>query len=1198
MVRVRPRRYRGAVLIVVLGVLAVLALLGTTFATLQQVERNVSRNYLDTVRAKLIAMSGIQDAVERLVYQQRAADPFTPAAAMQNRLSRFYGDDLDELGTRPDLLRAPLRFAGNPSFAVEKDADPLDPSNPQPKPIAIEGPLGPRRIGFSGAMASGTYGRNADIYSLKVTDLQGLIHVNDGLEHGPNGSVSQNLRRILNSLGNVVGVRELGDLLVDNRPAGGYRTRTDLQRAVGFDDSKFQKFHPFVTVRAWQDEKVCNPVPLSADVLGEYPVTYYRGSGDLFRYGRGKDAWGVRVPNPLTFAPFDPWSSPNIAIFGADELNPQWIEIVKRAPVNVNSAPREVLVALLDGLKGFFSVERRRNEPPAHDSVYNWYHLTYGYRPTGPGGRGGELAYLYSTVPIQGPATGTGAVNSWAFMIADEIIACRESKKSPKVSGLDYGREPWGGPFTTWRQFSLFCDRLSDPASGGFLVDDRDLYKDYHPTTKAAVPSEIQKRYASRAIGDVLKANFNPNLHLNETNPEAQLWQRVDKTDLIVHSTEFCFTPMGYFEIESRGRVLRPKSGEDAFAAAENQIIAEQVVVATVKLFDVYRETHQADFYRGTLSRRFGKPSTNDNQSLEIGPEPDSGRGPSENEWSGYLALPTIGGNEQTPGPIKPAETLGKTPFGGPEWGSSMHSHFTFDGRLHHHASGQDFVKELASERIAGEHVENANDPVPAGLEPGPYTPLSNGGNRHRLARSFRIPVPAPGMTATPPVLDPMAPLDLRLDGVYTERHCALGYWLDAQTMGESIGRSQGIVSFWVKPGFLPEMSGKPRAFLSADRRHEGPAGYFQPSPFCLWYLASHDAAPYAAPPSESGVPYYKTGFPWGPQPMRTCSMTFGYGYSSYTRYGPDCIAEGGVATPTLNHLGHPDEAVRPSPMRGHRWAHVIATWNTARREDCRIFINGTAYPGLKDVFYPTYRPNSPVPWFKHGTGEQNCLRLGVPSKYYKSDVEGYQRNWPADATIDEFYWWNSKDRIDEAVTLARLGRFYKPIHNTYEEGSFTSQEIRTNLITRVLPPASPHQPTGAGPAPTATAPAPTAPPRRIRLIGAQWTYYGEEADLSGARLSEKIHDYGPTETDFPVECQLSILQGKDTHGPFKQAAWSRLAAADGTPIVLSGPFRYRVQFRIPGLGLDTSLLATPIFDDVTIFYQEEQTVFTSYWIE
>ena len=44
---------RGAILIIVLGVLAVLALLGTTFASLQATVRHVARNYGDTVRVKL-----------------------------------------------------------------------------------------------------------------------------------------------------------------------------------------------------------------------------------------------------------------------------------------------------------------------------------------------------------------------------------------------------------------------------------------------------------------------------------------------------------------------------------------------------------------------------------------------------------------------------------------------------------------------------------------------------------------------------------------------------------------------------------------------------------------------------------------------------------------------------------------------------------------------------------------------------------------------------------------------------------------------------------------------------------------------------------------------------------------------------------------------------------------------------------------
>lgn len=1200
MAGVRVFRNRGAVLIVVLGILFVLTLLATTFANLQQLERSISRNYLDMVRAKLIAMSGVEDATQRITTQLETSGVFGRSGAMEARVARFYGDDIDELGTRADLLNVPLNFAKNPSYAVERDLDPLNPANPQPRPVTLVGPAGKRlQAGFSGAMSAGTYALNGDLYSLRVTDLQGLIHVNDGVEYGPNHGVSQNLKRVLDNLGKVVGVPRLGERILAARPAGGYRAKEELLAAVNYDAQQFEKFRAFVTVLAWQDAKVCNPVPLSSEVLSEYGgVTYYRGSPEVYRYGRGRDAWSAPLADPLSFAPLQPWTSGSIAIFGYDELNPQWIEVVTRAPINVNAAPREVLVAVLEGLKGFFSVERRRNEPPANDNVYNWYKLSYSYRPTAFGSRGGELAYLYTTVPIQGPATGTGAQNNWAGMIADEILACREGRKSPNIPNLDYATAPFGGPFASWRQFSLFCDRLSDTTAGGFLVDDRDHYRDYHPISRSPVASAIQKLYASRALSDVLKANFNPNLHLNETNPESQLWQRVDKTDLVVHSTEFCFTSMGYYEIESIGRVLRPRDGAtDALLSGENEILAEKKVTAVLKLFDVYRDTHQADFTRGKLSRRYGPPATNNNQSLELGPEPDSGLGPSENEWSGYIALPTLGGHEETPGPPKPAKTLGRTPQGASEWGSQMHAHFTYDGRLHHHSAGATYVAELGSETVNGEFMENAPDLLPSGLGPGPYTPLSTGGNAHRLARSFKMPVR--GTTASQPVLSPMAPLDLRLDGIYLERHCSIGYWLDATTMGASIGQSQGVVAFWMKPAFLPEMTGKPRQILSADRLHSSqsdpplPPGlvmsYFQPSPFCLWFLPSHDASPGGSPPSESAAPMYNPGYPWGVQPMRTCSMAFGYGYSQTTGYGRGTIAEGGFVTPSLNHDSHADAGVRRSLLRGHRWTHVTATWRTANKEDCSIYVNGQGFPGQNTAWYRYYFPNSTVPWYTHDTGERNTIRFGAPSKFLRTPIQSYQRNWPADITIDEFYWWNQRDRLDEALTLARLGRFYKPINNDYEEGGFTSEEIRWAGTGRGLPP-----PSGKS---SASAPA-AALDKQVRLLGAQWTFYGEEAEAQGERWGEVIHDYGPADADLPAECEFSIGLGQATYGPFRDPGFSRLVDSQGKPIVLDGPFTYRIKFRIHGLTLDSQLLATPILDDVTIFYQVGPPEFLRYVIE
>ena len=127
----------GAVLIIVLGVLLVLVLLATTFATIQQVERVVSRNFLDDVRAKLIAVSGVEDGLQRMrqLLEQDAKGLNLP-------IWRFYGDDMAESGTA-GLIQVDLENAKNPSFAYEEDGDfgencALFPAGPVPGPIRFD----------------------------------------------------------------------------------------------------------------------------------------------------------------------------------------------------------------------------------------------------------------------------------------------------------------------------------------------------------------------------------------------------------------------------------------------------------------------------------------------------------------------------------------------------------------------------------------------------------------------------------------------------------------------------------------------------------------------------------------------------------------------------------------------------------------------------------------------------------------------------------------------------------------------------------------------------------------------------------------------------------------------------------------------------------------------------------------------------
>jgi hypothetical protein len=864
---VRRTTRRGAVLIVVLGVLVILSLLATSFATLQVTERQVSRNYLDTVRAKLLAQSGVQDALERL-------SACAESGRLQDRSMEYWGSKIAETGA-PDA-RTPLENARNPSFAWE-DEKVQDPTDEQTRPMAFR--IDGQEVGVSGLMSDG-------VYRLRVSDCNSMIHVNDGLEGGPDGLVSRNLRRILNNLGELLSVREAGDRVLEARPASGYRLKRELETALGTAD--YAKLHPFLTPAAWIDRSVALPVPISRDVLSAYPVKYNERLG-IFRYGRSFRADGRPLDkSPLLFAPdFAAPAGTEHAVMALDELNAQVIEIGARAPVNVNLAPREVLTALIADLRGVFLVGRRKQNPGGN--MYTFLqHPTYDNDPAGM--LGDEYGFLYATPPFLLPGRTTAAEGVDASKVADEIIACRSRGKSPHCPGVDYAASWYGGAFRSWRQFAAFCDGL---AEGGLLRDDRKIFFDFQSSGAFSsaetgpdilVPSEGQARYAARAMADVLKANFNPNLCLNETNPDANLYTAVDKTDLIVNSTEFCFTPMGLFDIESEGRVLVPLNGPDVRISRQGTTIALKKIACVAKVFDVHRETSQADFRAGTIGDR----------RAVVGPEPEANA--ARCRWGGWLQLSTLGseGKHQ-----------------GAELGDTMHGHFTSGHDLHFHAGGA----RAPLRQMAGDY---RNNPDRTEKGPGPYET-----GKHALARCRGSEEPAAALEA-------VAPLDLRIDGAYVERDSALMY-----ANGPDVFDLTGTVAYWIKPSFHPEMTGKPRTFFSLDRHimAQNSAGKPQKYPLILgqWFFASHDAPAGSPSPNEDLPPKYWQS-PWRPVSMAA-------GYSTYGKWG------GGVGTVSrsLHHGAHADHA-RADVLRAQTWTHVAFYWDM-RRHRTELVINGRPVP-------------------------------------------------------------------------------------------------------------------------------------------------------------------------------------------------------------------------------------------------------------
>jgi hypothetical protein len=1264
---------RGAVLIIVLGTLVLLALLATSFATLQGIERRVTHNYTDLVRARLAAQSGVETAIARLcALASEGWHPTWDGTEPIRRSWRYFGSCVDE--SNPYVLQTqnfaqlqvPLHQALNPSFANELDdpADPdaQDPSDAQcrPRPLAIEG----QQVGYSGSIG-GTYLRRGDLYALKVLDCQSQVNVNDGVKWGPRHSVTQNMRRVLNALGAQPEVRiaGLGDRLIDSRPPGGYTNKMELRRVLD-DDVAFNRVADLLTVHSRSNPHVVNPVPLSeeeyrADIYPIFPDANHDGyfrpvdvSGRrIFRYGHGRSVWGALIdrpgrPFPLRF--FDPAREPPLfdrqcsrpatfynAVWTRDALNPQWIETVERSPVNVNTAARPVLTALTAGLEGFFEMARRRPAPA--NMFYDWLVHLYQYAPEGgdygysPGNpflrwdcRGSEAGYLYRTFPFAAPtAAGTGVASPGipASKIVDEILACRYRVESPNIPGRHYGVEPYGGPFRSWQQFNLFVDSLVE---AGLILDPRPIFYDYRPTISPTAwysftyhrltrvdltPSTVQQRMASQAAADVLKANFNPNGHLNELNPDRNLYALVDKTDLIVHSTELCFVPLGRFEIESLGYVLyRPRpsggtglaAGDDALDGDDNLIAAQNRVHAVVELYTPSHETTQAQFYRGEFGERKSAPTTNNNRATESGPEPDNGVPPLECEYDGYVALPTVGGSYDQVGWSKPKGAMqtgyslpglygniATTPFGaGCSLGSgaTIHSHLQFDHCAHYHAGGADRCRPIGRWPNAGEPSSvNLPDKSESPTIPGPYSPSDSAffpqlPGRYRLCRSFAIPAVLgdatsgnrfEGATRLVP-LPPgqfawYAPSDLRIDGAYGELNSAFGYDLSSVPFSTNV-----TISFWAKPNFFPECTGRARTFVSMLNQNEWFRfpGYYR---YGIWINR-------LLPVSLHYFPGAFAEDPWRPNYMNSTRFNhFLWAMGSDGLNGALPVGGFGLMTPTLNHefeprfAPGPGETPRPGRMtyagdrfasstdswkwnwlRDHEWVHVTIRadsgnanryyyWSGHARYNEPVQRLGMLING-RDLGNEQISVHMNDTWPSMNFDMQGkSIRFGGEYADYSRQIYSYPGWWGtvqtlgyrvvnsnvvprgtyvpfrqyfADATIDEIYYCrDDPNALRSSQNIFRRGRYYRPLDPAPDteggDGIFASQPV-TIARPRGLAAGNGVSPSGFGD--TVLRPAPLFD-RRMRVKAVAWSALAEDvgwiADAGGRnRLRPVMYDW------------------------------------------------------------------------------------------
>ncbi|MBI3269453.1 MAG: hypothetical protein HYZ53_10570 [Planctomycetes bacterium] len=485
-------RRRAFALMVCLPVLALFSMLGTYFVTRSLMEAQAAANYTDRARARMLAYGGIQRAVAEIEF-----------LAANSRVDSFRTKGFDDVRTDPWVCHKNgdptscgagqlLEDAQLPSYAsgqlnVQRGL------NAQGQPVvvsvSISGTLGSTR----GSSATGA----GDVYTLKILDCASKLNLNS-IAVVPQGAGAA---QVAASQAQFVAVfRNLGQAITEE-PAP----------IAGFNPLPAAVTQQLVDPNFWTQVFTVRQSAAFAGRLGSLK--------DLQRAGALPDTLVVlhdyATVHGFTETVLRPSASP--AFPGNALPDGRGCTTEARAPVNVNTASRPVLLAVLAGVQGLPTAGVSTGQPQ----------LFVGGVP--------------STVMDLGRLPVTQAIPyGQADQIARQILLRRSIG---------------AGPLLTFQDLFAF---LENPALG-------------------LLPDQVS----------ALEANANPNALFCTWNPNRLSGEkRVDKANLTVWTTELCFGSMGWFEVQSLGRVVGPAGF----------VFGEEKLEATVKVFDVFRLTTQRDF--------------------------------------------------------------------------------------------------------------------------------------------------------------------------------------------------------------------------------------------------------------------------------------------------------------------------------------------------------------------------------------------------------------------------------------------------------------------------------------------------------------------------------------------------------------------------------------------------------------------------
>jgi hypothetical protein len=139
-----------------------------------------------------------------------------------------------------------------------------------------------------------------------------------------------------------------------------------------------------------------------------------------------------------------------------------------------------------------------------------------------------------------------------------------------------------------------------------------------------------------------------------------------------------------------------------------------------------------------------------------------------------------------------------------------------------------------------------------------------------------------------------------------------------------------------------------------------------------------------------------------------------------------------------------------------------------------------------------------------------------------------------------------------------------------------------------------------------------TAEPPTLRVLGMSWTWYGELPDhkltpmttWDGTRMLYDYNGAGAGQAGLPVR-PLNVRVGAgindsgQIYGPFYDDGYSAVLNTRSRTPSIQDPTRltYFVQIEIPGGGKPI-LLASPVIDDITLYWDDNQSHLLSYILD